>query len=109
LRSFSNVKTLRVDDGLVEELSGCLRLDDGEPPLELLPELRKLTYAGSGETRDAFTSFIDTRQKAGHPVTLIPLIPESVAPLSHSSSQGFLELSSVIASGSSEAESDLDT
>ena len=109
LRSFSNVKTLRVDDGLVEELSGCLRLDDGEPPLELLPELQKLTYSGSGETRDAFTSFIETRQMAGRSVTLIPLIPESVAPPSHSSSQEFLESSSAIASGSGEAGSDLDT
>jgi hypothetical protein len=44
LRSFSNVKTLRVEDGLVEELSRCLRLEDGELPLELLPELQELTY-----------------------------------------------------------------
>jgi hypothetical protein len=33
LRSFSNVKTLRVEDVLVEELSRCLRLEDGELPL----------------------------------------------------------------------------
>jgi hypothetical protein len=46
LRSFSNVKTLRVDDGLVKELSRSLRLDDGELPLELLPELQELTYSG---------------------------------------------------------------
>ena len=70
LRSFSNVKTLRIDDGLVEELSRCLRLDDGELPLELLPELQELTYSGSGDTGDAFTSFIDARQNAGRPVTL---------------------------------------
>jgi hypothetical protein len=30
LRSFSNVKTLNIDDGLVWELSCCLQLDDGE-------------------------------------------------------------------------------
>src|SRR5713226_131836 len=35
LRSFRNVKTLRIPDGLVKELSRCLRLDDGELPLEL--------------------------------------------------------------------------
>jgi hypothetical protein len=70
LRSFNNVKTLRVGDGLVEELSRCLRLEDGELPLELLPELQELTYSGSRDTRDAFTSFINARQNAGRPVTL---------------------------------------
>ena len=70
LRSFSNVKTLLVDRGLVKELSRCLRLDNGELPLELLPELQKLTYSGSV---DAFTSFINTRQNAGRPVTLVQL------------------------------------
>jgi hypothetical protein len=71
LRSFSNVKTLRVHRGLVEELSRCLRLDDGEHPLELLPELQELTYSGSGNAGDAFTPFIDVRRNAGRPVTLI--------------------------------------
>ena len=72
LRSFSNVKTLRVEDGLVvEQLSRCLRLEDGELPLELLPELQKLTYIGSRDTGDAFTSFIDARQNAGRPVNLV--------------------------------------
>jgi len=71
LRSFSNVKTLRIEDGLVRELSRCLRLDDGEHPLELLPELQELTYPGSDNTKFAFTSFIDARQNAGRPVTLI--------------------------------------
>jgi len=60
-----------VEDGLVEELSRCLRLEDGELPLELLPELQELTYFGSGDTGDAFTSFIDARQNAGRPVTLV--------------------------------------
>jgi hypothetical protein len=71
LRSFSNVKTLRVLRGLVGELSCCLRLDDGEHPLELLPELQELTYSGSGNAKNVFTSFIDARQNAGRPVTLI--------------------------------------
>jgi hypothetical protein len=71
LRSFSNVKTFRIDNGLVEELSRCLELDDGELPLGLLPELQELTYSGSGDTGDAFTSFIDARQNAGRPVTLV--------------------------------------
>jgi hypothetical protein len=73
LRSFSNVKTLHIDDRLIKELSNCLRLDDGEPSLELLPELRRLTYSGSGDIGDAFTSFIDDRQKTGRPVTLVQI------------------------------------
>ena len=70
LRPFSNVKTLHVDNVLVKEVSRSLRLDDGELPPELFPELQELTYSGSGDTRDAFKSFIEARQNAGHPVTL---------------------------------------
>ena len=58
LEPFSNVKTLRIEDGLVDELSRCLRLEDGELPLELLPELQELTDFGS----DAFTPFIDAHK-----------------------------------------------
>jgi hypothetical protein len=71
LKSFSNVKALYIDGDLVKELSRCLRLDDGELPLELLPELQELTYPGSSDTSHAFTSFIDARQDAGQPVTLV--------------------------------------
>ncbi|KAI0270368.1 hypothetical protein BGY98DRAFT_238183 [Russula aff. rugulosa BPL654] len=71
LRSFSNVKTLCVRRGLVGALSRCLRLDDGEHPLELLPELQELIYPGSSEADDAFTQFINARRNAGRPVTLI--------------------------------------
>ena len=73
LRSFSNIKTLRFDDGLAQGLSRCLRLDDGEHPLELLPELQELTYSGSGDAGDAFAPFIDARQNAGNTVTLVHL------------------------------------
>ena len=69
LRPFRNVKTLHIAKGLVENLSHCLQSEDGEPPLELLPELQELTYSGRGGT-EAFTSFIDTRRNAGRPVTL---------------------------------------
>ena len=71
LRSLSNVEILHVENGLVEGLSRCLRLEDGELPLDLLPELQELKYFGGPETGDRFTSFIDARQKAGRPVTLI--------------------------------------
>ena len=71
LGSFSKVTILDVGDGLVKELSRSLRLDDGEHPLELLPELQELTYSGSGNSGDAFTSFIGARQTTGRPVTLV--------------------------------------
>jgi hypothetical protein len=71
LRSFSNVKALRVGDGLAEDISRCLRSEDGELPLELLPELQELTYSGSGDTGNAFTSFADARRNAGRPVMLV--------------------------------------
>jgi hypothetical protein len=70
LRSFSHVKTLNVDDGLVKEVSRCLQLDDGGLLPALLPELQELTYPGGSDTDDVFTSFIDARQNAGRPVTL---------------------------------------
>ncbi|KAI0278463.1 hypothetical protein BGY98DRAFT_1096703 [Russula aff. rugulosa BPL654] len=71
LRSFRNVKTLSIENGLIEELSRCLSLEDGEHPLEVLPELQELTYSGSGKAGDKFTSFIDSRRNADRPVTLI--------------------------------------
>ena len=76
LRSFNNVKTLCVNGRLVKELSRCLRLADGEHPLELLPKLQELTYwgpilGGGQDARDGFTSFADGRQNAGRPVTLM--------------------------------------
>ena len=73
LSPFSNVKYLRVNHGLVEELSRYLRLDDGELPPDLLPELQELTYSWtrSSTTGDSFTSLIDARQNAGHAVSLV--------------------------------------
>jgi hypothetical protein len=99
LDSFRNAKTLHISDGLVEELSCCLQLDDEELPLEVLPELKELTYSGNSNTGDGFTSFIDACQNAGRPVTLV-----------HSSNQRPLE-SSFEASTitSSEAGDNVDT
>ena len=71
LRSFGNVKTLRVDDRLSEQLSRCLQPDNGGLPWDLLPELRELTYAGNSNASDVFTSFIDARQNTGRPVSLV--------------------------------------
>ena len=71
LRSFSNVKTLCVHRGFVGEISRCLLSENGEHPLELLPELQELTYSGSGNAGDVFTPFINARQNAGRPIALI--------------------------------------
>ena len=71
LRPFSNVKALSIADALVKDLSRCLQSEDGELPLEVLPELQTLTYSGSGDTGDGFTSFVDARRNAGRPVTLV--------------------------------------
>jgi glycosylphosphatidylinositol transamidase (GPIT) subunit GPI8 len=50
-------------------------LDDGEHPLDLLPELQELTYSGNSNTSDVFTSFINARQNAGRPMILVRLNP----------------------------------
>ena len=71
LGAYRNVKALRIGNGLVKELSRCLQMDDGELPLGVLPELQELTYFGSENTGDTFTSFVDARQNAGRPITLI--------------------------------------
>ena len=71
LRSFNNVKTLHIRHTvLVGEFSRCLQLDDGEHPLELLPELQELTFPKSSAVGDPFTKFIDARKNAGRPVIL---------------------------------------
>jgi hypothetical protein len=73
LGSFSNAKTLCVDDGPVEEISRFLRRflrpGDGEPLRGLLPKLQELTYCSCsrGNTRAPFTPFIDTRGEYGTP------------------------------------------
>ena len=77
LSSLRNVKTLRIAEGLVEELSCCLELENGELPLELLPALQELTYSRSGDTGGVFTSFVDARQDAGRPFTLVRRSPSS--------------------------------
>jgi hypothetical protein len=70
LRSFSNLKTLRVDYELIGKLAPSLLTDDGDPPSELLPNLKEVQYSGGDDARDVFTPFIDERQVAGHPVNL---------------------------------------
>ena len=76
LNSFSNMKILRIDNGLVEELSRCLESGDEKLPVELLlPELQELTYYGSSDSGDTFALFVEARQNAGRPITLIRRSP----------------------------------
>ena len=90
--------------GDASSLHRCLELDDGELSLELLPELHELTYFGSGNTGNAFTSFIDSRQEAGRPLTLVHRSPSP----DRISSVPSLEPPSIIPAGD-KAGSDLDT
>ena len=76
LRSFNNVKTLRVMDGLIKDISRALKVRDEESTMELLPELKELICSANVDADDLFDSFpfsafIHARQHAGHPVTLI--------------------------------------
>ena len=50
-------------------------MDNGELPLELLPELQELTYFGRGDTSNAFTPLINAFQNAGRPLTLVRRSP----------------------------------
>ncbi|KAI0255093.1 hypothetical protein BJV78DRAFT_1181221 [Lactifluus subvellereus] len=70
LRSFNNVKTLRVQNELVEKLARSLRSGDGEAPLELLPNLKELLYSGGGDVDGQFALFINEREATGHPLRL---------------------------------------
>jgi len=66
------VKTLLVEYDLVGELSRCLESDDDEFVLGLLPELKELSYSSGGYlSGDEFNGFINARQVAGRPVTLV--------------------------------------
>jgi hypothetical protein len=98
LRPFSNVKILQIGDGLVEQLSRCLELEDGELPLDLLPKLQELVYPGSDNTDDTFASFVNARQNADLPV------PDQDYPALLSHAQIF----PAITPGSNEAGSNLD-
>ena len=68
---FGKVKTLFVDGGLVVQLSRALQPGEEESPTELLPELQELSHSATGASYNAFTLFVDARQKIGHPVTVI--------------------------------------
>jgi hypothetical protein len=71
LGTFSNVRTFRVNVDYLGQISRALQVDNGELPLELFPNLRKLEY--SARAGNPFSTFADAHMKAGLPVTLVNL------------------------------------
>jgi len=74
LGSFRNVETLRVHGGLVGELSRCLALDHGEPPSEILPQLKTLVCPIGSRDAQTFARFLNDREVAGLPIDLIETV-----------------------------------
>jgi hypothetical protein len=78
-RPFSNVKTLRFPNELVWVLSLSLHPEAGQSPMDLLPELKELSYSPDrifkslpgSLASDQLAAFTYARQGAGHPVTLV--------------------------------------
>jgi hypothetical protein len=71
-RPFGNVKTLFVDDGWTGWMSPFLLLRQGEPPMDLLPELKELRYCTHHDiVVNAFTRITEARRKVGRSVTLV--------------------------------------
>jgi hypothetical protein len=70
LGSFSNVKTLCIDNEFVKIVPRCLESDGGGLSSGLFPELQELTCSQNKKSDDAFTSFVNSRQNAGRPITL---------------------------------------
>src|SRR5258708_2477750 len=70
LGTFDSVKTVRVDDELVDQISLSLQPGEGESPTDLLPELQELSYSARG-AENAFIPFVDARRKADRPVPVI--------------------------------------
>jgi hypothetical protein len=70
-RPFNNAKALKVRVGAnTEAISDqSLCIEDGELPLELLPNLEELSSSQS--CVNMFTQFIDERKAVGHPVRLV--------------------------------------
>jgi hypothetical protein len=92
LRSFNNVKALRINDRIAKELSRCLQPDDGESLLELLPKLEPggLIYSGGTNDPDALKSFgnIFRALRARQPVTPVRPSPSFVNPVPRGSGPG---------------------
>jgi hypothetical protein len=79
---FGSVKTLRINNDFPEQLSHSLQVRYGQPPLELLPELKQLEYSAKRVFINPFAAFADARRTAGRPVTMVRTRPKSRRTLS---------------------------
>ena len=70
LRSFRNVRTLRVHDGLVGEVSRCLASDE-EQASEIFPKLETLVCSMGSRDEKTFAQFVRDREVAGLPIDVI--------------------------------------
>jgi hypothetical protein len=70
IRPFTNAKTVHIQDDLVSPIFRSLPSGDGEPPLDLLPNLEEVGYCGGSDSRDAFTAFLNERKLAERPFSL---------------------------------------
>ena len=76
LRPFIGTKRLHICHVLQPEISRALQVDDAGLDPGLLPSLQELILdISERHTDNSFTSFVDARQVAGHPVRLV-LLPE---------------------------------
>jgi len=72
LKSFNNVKTLRLPKAFLWELSLSLQVYDGESPMEVLPELKEpRCNASEDDVPDTFDAFLEAREDASFPVRLL--------------------------------------
>ena len=69
LRSFNHVETLRVHGRFAKNFIQSL-LSDGEPLPEVLPDLQVLECLVRCDSVDAFATFVDGRNAAGHSIRL---------------------------------------
>jgi hypothetical protein len=81
LRPFINVKAIHVHKNLVEKIFHSLLPAEGEPPLELLPNLDEVRYFGGLQVvaQDAVSAFINARRVEGRLVSL-HIVESSVIP-----------------------------
>ena len=75
LLPFNGVKKLCIGSALTSELSDAFKADTGGLILGLLPELQDLEV--HLDINDAFSTFVKTRERAGHPIHLsVPPMPQ---------------------------------
>ena len=77
---FDKVKSFRVGEELINQVSRALQPGEGESPMELFPKLQQLSYSSTGVSR-AFKPFIkgpfQARRNAGHGHPVVQVVVET--------------------------------